>query len=147
MKIATYGPKVFSVSDKIVNTFGAVSRSSSYKVDEQDNGSNKPKVKAKAPGLEDMSFGIELKSEYVNVRKEIESWFALQGKSYYFIVGKEKYGQHKWALIGVDVSDQEFSAKGLLRSAHVNLSFKEMAKATKSTVTAKSTRNTKKKAR
>ena len=84
MKIATYGPKVFSVSTKKIMTFGAVSRSASYNVEEQENGSNKPKLKNKAPGLETMSFELELKHNSVNVRKEVESWIALRGKAYYF---------------------------------------------------------------
>jgi hypothetical protein len=142
MKIGTYGPKVFTVSDKKINTFGSVSRSASYNVEEQENGTGKPKLKNKAPALETLSFSIELRSDSVDVRKEIESWIKLQGKSYYFIIGKEKYGMNKWELVGVDVSNQEFMIKGLLKSATISLNFKENVAKKKST-DAKQTRNTK----
>lgn len=142
MKIATFGSKVFTVSDKKINTFGTVSRSSSYNVDEQENGTNKPKLKNKAPGLDTLSFDIDLRSEYVNVRNEIEDWIEMQGENHYFIVGNEKYGNNKWKLVGVDISNQEFTLHGVCKSAKISLSFKEYA-TTKSNSSAKSTRNTK----
>ncbi len=143
MKIATYGPKVFSISADMINTFGAVSRSSSYNVEEQENGTNKAKLKNKAPGLETMAFELQLRNDFVNVRDEIESWLVLQGKSYYFIVGNEKYGTNKWELIGVDITNQEFTLRGVLKKATVSLNFKEMVSTVTNNVTAKQTRNTK----
>jgi hypothetical protein len=142
MKIATYGPKVFSIDEKKIYTFGQVSRSSSYSVDEQENGTSKPKLKNKAPGIEAMSFEVNMKSEYVNVRTEINDWIKMQGKSSYFIIGKEQYGLSKWRLVGVDVSNQTFAGNGQLRSATVSLSFKEDYNPKKSS-TAKNTRNIK----
>lgn len=142
MKIGTYGNKVFTVSDKKINTFGNISRSSSYNVDEQDNGANKPKLKDKAPGLDSMSFDIELRYDSVNVKKEMEDWLSMQGESHYFIIGKEVYGKNKWKLVGVDISNQEFAMHGVCKKATVSLSFKE-APANKKSNTAKSTRNTK----
>lgn len=144
MKIGTYGPKVFTISDKKINTFGIVTRTSSYEVEEQENGSEKPKLKNKAPALDTLSFNIELRADSVNVRKEVESWIQLKGKSYYFIVGKEKYGANKWKLLAIDISNQEFTVNGILKKATLGLSFKENVNTTKSSKTAKQTRNTKK---
>jgi hypothetical protein len=141
MKIATYSSKVFSVDEQKIYTFGQLSRSSSYTVDEQENGSGKPKLKNKAPGADTMSFSILLKSDYVNVRSEIEDWISMQGKSAIFIIGKEQYGQSKWRLVGVDIADQSFTGS-VLSKATLNLSFKEDY-VSKKTSTAKNTRNTK----
>lgn len=142
MKIGTFGSKVFTVSDKKINTFGTISRSSSYSVDEQENGKNKPKSKNKAPGLDTLSFEIELRSESVNVRQEIEDWISLMGESHYFIIGKENYGSNKWKLVGVDVSNQAFMFNGICKNATLSLSLKENAFSKKNS-NAKSTRNTK----
>lgn len=142
MKIGTYGSKVFTVSDNSIYTFGAVSRSSSYTTDEQENGSKKPKVKNKAPGVDTLSFPLELRADSVNVRKEVEDWISMQGESHYFIVGKENYGKNKWKLVGVDVSNQEFGPGGILKKASLNLSFKENAYTKKNNSTAQDTRNT-----
>lgn len=142
MKIATYGPKVFSIDEKRIYTFDQLSRSSSYSVDEQENGTGKPRLKNKAPGVDDMSFSIKLKDEYVNVRDEIDDWIKMQGKSSYFIIGKEQYGMSKWKLIGVNVSDQTFAGNGQIRTATLSLSFNEDFSPKKSS-TAKNTRNTK----
>lgn len=142
MRIGTFGSKVFTVSDHKINTFGLVTRSSSYNVDEQENGLEKPKLKNKAPGLDSLSFDIELRAEYVNVRKEIDDWISMKGESHYFIIGQEKYGQNKWKLINVDISNQEFAIDGICKRATIGLSFKEHITATK-TSSAKSTRNVK----
>ncbi|BCJ98118.1 phage tail protein [Anaerocolumna chitinilytica] len=142
MKIGTFGSKVFSVSDNKINTFGNISRSANYNTEEQENGGSKPRLKNKAPELESMSFEISLRSDFSNVRREIDEWIQMKGKAYFFIIGKETYGLNKWELVGVEISNQEFAAGGILKKATLSLSFKESITSKKAN-TAKQTRNTK----
>jgi hypothetical protein len=142
MKVATYGSKVFTVSSKKIYTFNSLTRTAGYNVEEQENGTNKPRLKKKAPELESMSFDIELKSDSVNVRAEIKSWIAMVGESHYFILGKDKYGSNKWKLTDVNVADHEVVFGGGLKKATLSLSFKEDPGTSKSS-SAKSTRNAK----
>lgn len=142
MRIATYGSKVFTVSSDKIYTFNNLTRSVGYTVEEQENGTDKPKLKNKAPKLEDLSFEIELKSESVNVRAEIKSWISMVGESHYFILGKDKYGSNKWKLTDVNVSNQEVILGGNLKKATLSLSLKEDASTAKNS-SAKSTRNAK----
>lgn len=142
MKVATYGSKVFTVSSNKIYTFNGLTRSAGYSVEEQENGTNKPKLKKKAPELENMSFNIELRADSVNVRAEIKSWIAMVGESHYFILGKDKYGSNKWKLTSVNVPDHEVGLEGELIKATLNLSFKEDSGSTIS-ISAKSTRNAK----
>ena len=144
MKIATFGKKVFKVSSNSIMTFGAVSRTAGFKVDEQENGKKKPLLKNKGPELETLSFPISLNASFVDVPKEIDSWIKLLGSSYYFIIGNKKYGNNKWELINCDISEQEFTRDGVIKSAQLSLSFKEKVVKTSTKSTAKTTRNTKK---
>ncbi len=142
MKVATYGEKVFAVSSNKIYTFDSLSRTAGYNVEEQDNGTGKPKLKKKAPKLETMTFNIKLKADSVNVRAEIKSWISMVGESHYFILGKDKYGTNKWKLIDVNVSDHEIILGGNFKEAVLSLSFEEDPAPSKSN-SAKSTRNTK----
>ena len=142
MKVATYGSKVFTVSSNKIYTFQGLTRVAGYGVEEQENGTNKPKLKNKASELETLSFNVELNSNSVNVRAEIKSWIAMIGESHYFIIGKDKYGSNKWKLIDVNVTDHEVVLGGDFKKATISLSFKEDAGTVRSS-SAKSTRNTK----
>jgi hypothetical protein len=142
MKIGTYGPKVFAVTDKSLSTFKGLARSSGYNVEEEDNGNGKPKLKKKSPSLEGLSFDIDLRSDFADVSKEIESWMNLKGESYYFLVGREKIGSNQWMLTNVDVSNIEFLPGGTIKKASLSLNLKENPISIKNS-TAKSTRNAK----
>lgn len=143
MIIATWGNKVFKVSSDKVNTFSGLSRKSSISTEEQENGNKKPKLKNKAPTLETMSFKEDLKYQFCDVLKEINSWINEKGKYYYFILGSSQYGTNKWELIDIDVSNQVIGVDGILRSATLSLSFKEKVVSKSSNKTAKQTRNLK----
>jgi hypothetical protein len=142
MKIGTFGPKVFTITDKHINTFKSLARSSGYNVEEEDNGTGKPKLKKKSPSLETLSFDIELRSDFADVGKEIESWIGLKGDSYYFIVGREKVGSNQWMLTNVDTSNIEILPGGKIKKASLSLSLRENSITVKNS-TAKSTRNAK----
>ena len=141
--IAFWGPKTFEVNSNVVYTFDKITRSTSFSVEDKENGKKKPKLKNKHPDLEEMSFSIYLNARLLryNVREEIESWASLCGKAYYFIVGNKAYGNHKWKLVSSSATEQKVNVYGDFISAKIDLNFKECPGSAKKS--AKSTRNTK----
>lgn len=66
-----------------------------------------------------------------NVRKELERWKKLLGKSYPLYIGKKRFGPRQLKLVSVDESDIEVYSGGATVSASISLSFEERRKKAK----------------
>lgn len=128
--IASWGEKKFQITSKNIIGIDPFSMGDSYSTDSDSPGREKSTV----------SFSFTLISGLgYNVRKEIESWQELVGKSDYLKVRNKKLYEKKMQLTGVDVSDVQVTVRGAIVSAKISLSFEEYRKAKKKKTTSTTT--------
>lgn len=128
--IAVFGPKVFEVTSKKVNTFDDLQYDTSLNTEDQAADGKKPSTTIKDLGLDNLSFQVKLSAfQGVNPDKEMRSWRDLKNamKPYPFVLGGKPFGS-KWLLVGVSMSETFYNHKGQLLSCQLALKFKEMDK-------------------
>lgn len=141
MKIGSFSYKVFRVNGNDIKTIQDLERSSSLNTDEVENGTDKPKLTVTSKAIDTMSFSVALDYRYLNVSDEYSDWMIIKddGQPFYLILGGKSFGDNKWLLTDVNLSDTKFAPGGKLMNAKLQLSFKEYFTVNKKR-TAKATR-------
>jgi hypothetical protein len=131
VSIASFGNKVFRVSSNYIYTFDELNISGELETETQDVAKKKPSTYIKGPGLESMSFSIELDQQFgINVRNEIDSWSNIRdtGIPCYFILGNKPLRGCKWLLKSCEIEDKKIDSKGQITKANIKLSFEEFVR-------------------
>jgi phage protein U len=134
--IASFGPKIFTVTNKKTDTFYDFQHSGSYETESQELLGKKPSTLDKGPGKDSLSFSITLMASLgVNPRKELEKWQEIlaAGTAYPFILGKKPFGKNKWKLVGLDDSEYIIDGQGNVLQVKINLKFDEFVRNGKKT--------------
>lgn len=128
--IASWGDKKFRITSKRILGIDPFSMGDSYSADSDSPGREKSTV----------SFSVTLIAGLgYDVKKEIQSWQELIGKSEFLKVGNQKLYDKKMQLTGVDVSDTQITIQGAIASAKLSLNFTEYRKAKKKKTTSLTT--------
>lgn len=128
--IGTFGKVVFTVSNTKIFTFQDFQRSGSAQWEEQEVIKRKPKLEFNGPGLESISFQMELMAKHgVNPRLEMEKLGAMRdtGQPAKLIIGGLPVGKYRWVIESLNESWKEIDSKGNVLSAGVNVALKEFA--------------------
>ena len=127
-KILSWNEKTFEVTNDKIYTFRGWSTSSSYEVDEKENGKEMPKDTAKAPGIGSISFEVYLRSDLgMDVKAEYDWWRAEcnKGTTSLLYIGDEQFGKYRWRLTGVSQSELKLANGGKWQSCKMSLTFGE----------------------
>jgi len=151
MSIAIFGSKSFSVSSHKVLTFNELTFSGQLQVDTQEVDKEKPSTYIKGPGLEKLSFMVQLEASLgVDVRAEMDSWRSIRdaGQPQVFSIGGKPLSGNKWLLTSVEITDTVIDGAGRFSSAKLSLTFEEYVRpgkkeAAKGTSGTSSTKNNK----
>jgi hypothetical protein len=125
--IATFGSKVFEVSNNRINTINDLSLSYGLEVENQDQDGNKPSTYIKGYKLMEFSFKVKLDSIFVDVNKELADWQFIcnQKIPYYFILGGNSLSVNKFLLVDVGVSDTVIDGFGTIIKCSIDLKLQE----------------------
>jgi len=129
MAIFKWFEKIFFVSNDQILTYNSLSASHSYNTEEKKNGKKMPKTKDIGPGIGTMNISVKLSALTGNdVKGEHDWWVKECGKgSYsYIYMGGERFGDYKWRIKQVDISDLVTINDGeLWKSCTLSISFEE----------------------
>lgn len=128
MPIASFGSKVFTVSQNKVFTFDEFSRTSSLNIEEQEVDGQKPSTYIKGSNLDDITLVVPLfKQKNLNVRAVIDEWITIknQAQPQTLIIGNNPMGQNKFLLTSVTISEAVINGNGNFLKAKLELQFKE----------------------
>jgi hypothetical protein len=100
--------KTFTVDQKQIMTYSQLSASHSFNTEEKKNGKNMPKTKEIGPGIGSLSFNLDLSMFKGNDVKAEHDWWVNEcekGSYSYIFMGGYQFGNYKWRVNRVDVSD------------------------------------------
>lgn len=128
--IAAFASKTFrvSVSSKNIYTFDALNVSGGLQTEKQEVEGKRPKTYIKGIDLHNMQFIMNLKASLgVDVRSEYERWLAIRDAKmpYLFILGGKPFGQNKWLLTNVGLTDTIINSNGIILEGKLSLQFEE----------------------
>lgn len=112
--MAKWGSKKWTVSTKKLNPVDNISYGMSYDKEKK----KKEKRSITIPYTVYKEFGVD-------VKKEIDAWYKVLGKSNGLYLGKKRFGPKKLKLISVNVSSIKITETGIVRSAEFSLNFEE----------------------
>ena len=129
MAIFKWFEKSFIVSDDEILTYNSLSASHSYNTEEKQNGKNMPKTKEIGPGIGTMNISVKLSVLTGNDVKGEHDWWVNEcekGSYSYIYMGGECFGNYKWRIKQVDISDLVTINDGeLWKSCTLSISFEE----------------------
>ena len=121
--------KTFQVTNREILTYNGLSASHSYNTEEKKNGKKMPKTKDVGPGIGTLNFSVKLSAlQGNNVQDEHDWWVAEceKGTYSYIYMGGSKFGNYKWRIKQVDVSDLVTINDGTTwKSCTLSISFEE----------------------
>ncbi|WP_020616160.1 phage tail protein [Paenibacillus daejeonensis] len=126
--IGSFGPLIFTVSDKTVRTFTDFRRSSSARWATHEIYGRYPRPQYIGPGQDEITFGMRFDvSMGVKPRNELSKLteYCRTGRTEKLIVGGVPMGAGKWYIETVGQEWQKFDGKGTLLVAAVDVTLKE----------------------
>lgn len=134
MPIASFANKIFEVNYKKINTFDGLQYGGTLETEKQDNAGKKPSTYVKGPGLDTLTFKINIDSQFgLNPIKEIESWKIIKDRAiaHPFLIKGKPFGAPKWLLVDMQANETILDNKGNMLSALITLRFDEYVSAGK----------------
>lgn len=126
--IGAFGPVVFTVSEKQVKTFDALSRTESGRWTKHDVFLKKPVSEFLGPDLSQLSFTMHFNAMHgVNPRKETDTLIrmAREGQVHAFLLGGRRFGLSKFALKSVKVDFKHVDNRGNVIVAEASVTLEE----------------------
>lgn len=129
MAIFKWKDKTLFVTNEQIYTYNSLSASHSYNTEEKKNGKKMPKTKDVGPGIGTLSINVKLSALTGNdVKAEHDSWVERceKGLYAYIFMGGTQFGNYKWRIKQVDVSDLVTINDGeTWKSCTLSISFEE----------------------
>ncbi len=128
--IGSFGSRIFRVSSDQVRTFDNLTQGVGIEVENTAVDGQKPSTAVKGQKLDDISFAVEIRDRWADVRSEIDAWQKLcrDGVPQVFTLGTRPVGQYKWLLTGVSLKDADIDNAGTFRRATLDLTLQEFVR-------------------
>lgn len=126
--IGFFGDIVFETSDSRILTFDGFTRDSSSRWAAHDTIGRKPSSEFLGPGLDTISFTINLNGAFgVKPLEEMNRWLIKEraGEVAVLVVGEHYFGYNKWRIVSVSQAYNQFLNKGELLSGSVDIELEE----------------------
>lgn len=126
--IGFFGDIVFETSDSRILTFNDFTRDSSSRWSTHDTIGRKPSSEFLGPGLDTISFTINLNGAFgVKPLEEMNRWLIKEraGEVAVLVVGEHYFGYNKWRIVSVSQAYNQFLNKGELLSGSVDIELEE----------------------
>lgn len=129
MAIFKWKDKTLFVTNEQIYTYNSLNSSHSYNTEEKKNGKEMPKTKDVGPGIGTLSINVKLSALTGNdVKTEHDDWVERceKGLYDYIFMGGMQFGNYKWRIKQVDVSDLVTINDGeTWKSCTLSISFEE----------------------
>lgn len=143
--------KTFHVTKDEILTYSGLNTSHSFTTEEKKNGKKMPKTKEVSAGIGTLSFNLSLSVLQGNNVKEEHDWWVAEcekGTYSYIYMGGQKFGNYKWRIKQVDMSDLVTINDGSIwKSCTLSIGFEEYFEQVKKTKAEKKAEKLQKKMR